>query len=54
MIPDGRVARIGAESAQTGAEFFDSVNARGRRERLPALGGGFFLVGCADRRQVPA
>jgi hypothetical protein len=53
MIPGGHVARIDAESAQTGAEFFDSVNARGRRERLPTLGGGFLVAG-ADGRQVPA
>jgi hypothetical protein len=40
----GRCAWFGAESAQSGAPFFGSLAARGRRERLPTLGGGFLLV----------
>jgi hypothetical protein len=49
-------AWIGAESAQTRAVFSGSVTARGRRERLPTLGGGFLLVvrAAAASRRVRA
>jgi hypothetical protein len=34
-------ARIGAQSAQTRESLLGSIAARGRRVRLPTLGGGF-------------